>query len=598
MSNFLQDSSDFRRTENVFRGPEVGFGESVAAAYNEAVYAEGVYSLAEGFKEAEQEALDNIYRTTGQRYDPVGVAVTGFSLSPVSGWGKRNSVYMELAEHYENGRPLSDDVKQHVEQLDELRKFNPEVPSYQDIWGATQVQARRITAQNEMLQARPGGFARGAGQFVGFAAGAMNPKTDPLNVLSLGVGGFGKSAALRIASESGVSSLVELSNQLTGVQHSRSLLGLEYGWERSRDQILYAGVAGGVARGIFEGFGAAVGKLRSNRVSKALERLDAGAAERREFVKTRNPYGDDAASTRMFVTEAERMFNKANSWDTEVRFADMDSAALRQDTAEVYGGTRASPDVIAAARAADPVVFEQVDDLAADIAQVRNTVQNMEAASNAKNPSEMKDQILADYDARISTLEERVPQTQDPKRRKRLARDLEETRAQREAAVKSFDKEAPTKESIGKQIKTERARLKKLEGRKDALDKRAGRAIANQSKEKAKVTGADAFFVADMQRRGRLGLGEVERTRSADDTQAAMDIIETAMDDTVEAFQAQAVGRVKPGETFEFGGMTLEHGTKITDPDTGKEMSLNDLMKDFNEDDALLEAAAACKVRA
>lgn len=111
-----------------------------------------------------------------------------------------------------------------------------------------------VEAERTVEQSRGGGFGKFLG---GAAASVFSPATDPLNTLTLGVGGVGKTAVARIATEAGAQSVIEGLNQITGVQEQREIMGLSHGFADAVSRVGMAAVGGVIGQGIGEGVGAA-----------------------------------------------------------------------------------------------------------------------------------------------------------------------------------------------------------------------------------------------------------------------------------------------------------------------------------------------------
>lgn len=94
------------------------------------------------------------------------------------------------------------------------------------------------------------------GAFAGQLAADMNPFLNPVNTVTLGLGGVGKTIATRVASEAGLNAGASLLNDLTGVNYQRRVLGLP---EATAGEMLagaaVAGLGAGVIRGAAEGVG-------------------------------------------------------------------------------------------------------------------------------------------------------------------------------------------------------------------------------------------------------------------------------------------------------------------------------------------------------
>lgn len=100
-------------------------------------------------------------------------------------------------------------------------------------------------------------FGGKIGEFLGGGLASMNPRTDPLNAMTLGVGGPGKTALARIAAEAGLQGAVELGNQLTGVQEQRERMGLSHGAGDVATRVAGTALVGGAFQAVGEGLAVA-----------------------------------------------------------------------------------------------------------------------------------------------------------------------------------------------------------------------------------------------------------------------------------------------------------------------------------------------------
>lgn len=134
--------------------------------------------------------------------------------------------------------------------LRKLKERHPEIQTFEEMYA----QLKTNASATEQSAADVLNRADGLGGVVGFMAGmagAFN-KNDPLNVLSLALGGFGARATTRIATEMGLGALSETINQVLGVQENRKLLGLDNSTWRAAQQILFAAAGAGALRGVIE----------------------------------------------------------------------------------------------------------------------------------------------------------------------------------------------------------------------------------------------------------------------------------------------------------------------------------------------------------
>jgi hypothetical protein len=140
-------------------------------------------------------------------------------------------------------------MKEYSNQLDELKKQRPEVVTFRDLWEKAKKRGTDINMRPDLLSQGGGvsaavtGFAGGMG---GYASSAVTGN-DP-TIYLMGMGGIGKSAATRIATEAGVQGGIEAVNQFTGVALNKKLLGIENTTEDKIRNILTVAAFGATMR--------------------------------------------------------------------------------------------------------------------------------------------------------------------------------------------------------------------------------------------------------------------------------------------------------------------------------------------------------------
>jgi hypothetical protein len=121
------------------------------------------------------------------------------------------------------------------------------------------------------------------GTFIGAMAGSFT-EADPLNLITLPIGGFGSTLLKRMLSEAAVQSTIEGVNQFAAVPQNRELLGLpEMTLGEQFLNVGAAGFGGAAVRGIGEGAVAGVNTLRLQRLEQTNPRAAAELRRRLEF---------------------------------------------------------------------------------------------------------------------------------------------------------------------------------------------------------------------------------------------------------------------------------------------------------------------------
>jgi hypothetical protein len=246
--------------------PRAGFLEAFNMAWDVQTKAWSQFGLEYALREQEQEMFQRI-RSAGaeppaslndyeDKQIAPGVNFEGFMA------GVNSGAYLDAARLYAGDVPDSQDITGRLaerdKRLEELRNQFPNagIRTYREMFDDVRAKAQEAERR---LSRTPFTFGGYLGEFAGGAAGSLAPTTDPLNAATIGVGGIGRTALTRIATEGGAQAGIETINQFTGVQENRQLMGLEYGLSQAALQVATTGLGGAMLRGIGEG-GAAVAR--------------------------------------------------------------------------------------------------------------------------------------------------------------------------------------------------------------------------------------------------------------------------------------------------------------------------------------------------
>lgn len=163
--------------------------------------------------------------------------------------------YKDVYRFYHKGgdEDTAEALRKYDERVEQMRQKYPQRKFMSSREMFDKVVADGVEAEKTLDQSRGGGF----GKFFGGALGSLRPSTDPLNFATLGVGGVGKTAVARIATEVGAQSVIEGMNQITGVQEQREIMGLSHGFSDAMSRVGMAAAGGLIGQGAIEGVGAA-----------------------------------------------------------------------------------------------------------------------------------------------------------------------------------------------------------------------------------------------------------------------------------------------------------------------------------------------------
>lgn len=225
-------------------------GEIFGAVYEDAKNNNSMFGLQQTFQ-------DTYQANSKLAHELAGESIPGFETL------RFKDVARSLAEGEALGMQERDNYAVDLDmvnlRLKKLKETHPEIQTFEEMFEAIKTQAKTTEVRAADVSAR----ADGLGSVVNFMSGMVGAfnTNDPLNIATLPLGGWGKTATLRIATEMGIGGLSETINQVLGVKENRELLGLDNSVWRSVQQILFAAGGAGVFRGAIEGapvFGKAV----------------------------------------------------------------------------------------------------------------------------------------------------------------------------------------------------------------------------------------------------------------------------------------------------------------------------------------------------
>lgn len=359
--------------------------------------------------------------------------------------------------HDNNDNPIYGKLKEQVAKLDELKKLYPQIKTAQELRDDSKVMARQMEGDAREMWQRSGPMASVAG-FAGNVAGSFTD-ADPVNQLTLGLGGFGKTIAMRIATEAGISSAIETINQFTGVDDARRRLGLEaLSTPDKIKQIAFAGAGAGLFRGGFEVTGKGYRSLEAklapeNELDRILaadlakpdawrrvgEYLDKNVKSPRDreaithaldtdaILIRNNPFdkgieGQDYFSDQVndFITTFETGKTRADLMAssgiarTNTFFGNMDKDAALDITTSVW-----EPE----ARARNPAVFKQLDEQRQAVTELEKRIQDMENAASRRTVEDTVEAFDPVIGQRLKAINIELDGTPNKKRRAALEKE-------------------------------------------------------------------------------------------------------------------------------------------------------------------------------
>lgn len=484
-------------------GPRLGFLGAFEAALDQQIRANSFYATAAALRDEEQENIRRI-REAGE-VPPAPLNDMDADLEtwlPFSqNFGPYSALFdteMAIRQRRRNFAP-SEDTRRYAalaaerdRQLRQLRERLPNagIRTYDEM--VRDVRTRAQEAERRMTF--PQTFGGNVGAFLGGMVGSVNPRTDPLNFITLGVGGAGRTVLQRIAGQAGAQAVVETGNQFL-VQPQREQLGLPSGFGYGAASVLAAAGGGAILQGVGEGAGALV--RRWFRVSPNDPAPPAPAppppAPTRTVQTVRQPpavppqplpglSGVDAAvagielgRTRVgrariaedlaHVTRQLDAFDGPRPWEVSPPTATrlpLRPGDMRADVALPVRNAGATLDEVA--RQIDPETFRIYDALA-DRREALRTLLRAREVTRSESSAKLLDQ-------QIQAVQDRIARTKKGKQLQRLQTELSDLMAQRDAMAKE------AKAPVGTNLAEARAELLRADERMRDLAPAVSRAYA------------------------------------------------------------------------------------------------------------------------
>ncbi len=443
-------------------GPTSGIGENFSAAFDDQSRNNSQF--------AAEAALEEVYGENQSRAS----ALTGDALSAYT-----LPVYLAAARRVTGGaEPKREDVtpvfwsqwedfQKKEARLTELKRDHPEIMTFADVLTEARKRAGDTETRADDLYERAG--AGGAvAAFVGRMAGSFTWR-DPMNLGTLGLGGFGKNFALRVATEAGANSAIEAVNQFFGVEEGRKLLGLRdtNPWE----SIAAAGAGAAVLRGAAEGVGPAFraaearispARARARVVADAinrgidspefaraiatgrfsdadvLARLDGmpqtptvraarSAVEDDIDLKGSNPYGDGHEAAALHERKLEEAIRALNGDDLRSSTAIgrvIDTTEVPRITVDDFDAMRGA-EIERAARLEAPDAFRALDEADARVRDLDAQIAELSDSIREPSVGEAVGMVDPETGGRIRAIEVELEQPITASRRRTLEAELE-----------------------------------------------------------------------------------------------------------------------------------------------------------------------------
>lgn len=241
--------------------PLMGFMDAMDASWQSATKVHSLLAVEQSMRALEQEQIKKI-REAGLRPpksldDSDEIVLTGPNGGEIRGSGGPFSTaqfkqgrYSAAAQSVIDGGGWYTDelVAERNKEIETLRKERPDLGlmTYEEIFAKVREQSQEI----EKRAQGPTTLAGSIGGFIGGAAGAMNPLSDPTNAATMFVGG-GSGVAARIGVQGALSAGVEAGNMALTPNNENILLNRQptFGEDMARIGFAAAGGVGGQALG-------------------------------------------------------------------------------------------------------------------------------------------------------------------------------------------------------------------------------------------------------------------------------------------------------------------------------------------------------------
>lgn len=623
-------------------------GEIFDAVFADAEQNNSMFGLHQGFQDIYQE-------NTKRAFDLAGEAIPGFETLRFKDVARSLSAGQKpLGTHLRDDNSMVD-LDMVNTRLKKLKETHPEIQTFEEMYAALKAQSKATEQHAADIQSRATGF----GDVVGFMSGMVGAfnKNDPLNIASLPLGGWGKYAMTRIATEAGIGGLAETINQVLGVKENRELLGLDNSTWRSVQQILFAAGGAGAFRGAIEG-APVIGRAVERKVApqralgrellKALE--DVGVPVRSEaFLNQLSPYladgsnasGKTATRAARQILEQERQFTesnplgdgpeaitehhaRANDAADEYRagledemngvepprgslFDDMNLRGVETRGVPVEEITRAMDEASVEVDAQIGTRNETITRLEDDIAKVEEKLTGYETRPFSELLREVSPK-LADELALIEQ-KKALPKLGKTRRRK-LAKAEEKIRNSPEGrkAVDNRKRDvAAGKEEIQiqrKKVQGEQKEIRALELRRERVRAKAEKAINTEprpvrvpSEEKARAEGVK---LEDAPPPRIPGIPNRNGMSVSENVNYTFNRLEET-DPNLVRITDDALGRVKQSfddadGTFDIGAARRVSGDMMVGLDDGTSMKLSDHLDDIKKNEEMVETVRSCPI--
>jgi hypothetical protein len=289
-------------------GVDTGFLANFWAAYHEQVHVRSAFGAEQDMAALEQQQLDQLYDRTGERMAPL---FPGAFYSPTNPTGPYQMDIMHVlagdtgsftpAQASQMQQEYVQTAQKQIDRYNKLASANG-LLTYDQMFKSIRDRAAKYVDADAATgnQATFGGVIGG---IAGGIAGSLNPAYDPVNLATVALGGVGKTALVRTASDIGMAGLSQAAQLMTGGYDNQQLLDQAPTGGQMAEQVATAALGAGVLRG--GGEAAAVGfhAIAQRFGAKAADVTVGAVAHEAEGAIGPSPYGTSRAAQGLHEAE-------------------------------------------------------------------------------------------------------------------------------------------------------------------------------------------------------------------------------------------------------------------------------------------------------
>lgn len=256
--------------EDITTGKRLGFLDSLENSYKQTALYYSQFGAEQALREAEAENLYRIRKVGGQPPSALGFELIGSGLPDIGlltapgggGVGQYLAGHVPYTEYLRQATSYTDEqarrgipkggqlMQERNDQLRELQTKYPDagIQTYDEMLDGIKANLAHMRRLDAHDTSAPGTLGWLAGQM----AGGIDPRVNPVNFMTLPVGGVGKSALTRILTQGAGQGAAEAVAQFTGTRENQRILGGNPTIGESIGQIAAQAAMGGAIQGAGE----------------------------------------------------------------------------------------------------------------------------------------------------------------------------------------------------------------------------------------------------------------------------------------------------------------------------------------------------------